>query len=185
MSDPTPVTMDQVETRIAAVLSSISGLPSAQVINEKNPGPRPNDPTLSFLIFHQDGTMWPVRSYVDPPETLTETLRDPTEFGLMLTARGKGAAQRLSKVRLALRSTQRYRAGDLYEIMGLGGCGDVQNTSTSFQGRLMEQASMEVTLHAMLSVSELVDYFTEAPIEIEAQEDEFVFTIPSGGEDDE
>jgi hypothetical protein len=165
--------MQQIETALTAFLQAASGQP---VVNERNPGPAPSKTAyVCFFLFMQTGTMWPVKSYVDPSSTLTETVADPTEFKCNFTARGAGAQSTLNKIRLLLRSDNRYK--DLWQIMGLGGCGDVQNTATRFEGRILEQATMEITLHAVLSVSEVVDYFTSAEVDVEGDA-ELVLTIP-------
>jgi hypothetical protein len=164
--------MTLIENTLVAWLKSVSG---QVVINERNPGPRPDAAYLSMLLFRQEGTSWPTRCRTISGSVMTEKVSDPTYFGMMLTARGKGAQSTLNKIRLGLRSDNRYR--DLYQIIGLGGCGDVQNTATAFAGRILEQASMEVTFYALLSYEEAVDYFEAVEVDVEG-DDELVLTIP-------
>ena len=174
--------LENIEKALVAFITATTGL---TVINERNPGPRPDSaPFISMMVATEEGTDWPYHEYVDPPLTLNETITDPTYITVQLVAWGKGCQSALNKVRLMIRSAG-FTAPvldpithvvigytnplfDLMELVGLGGCGPVNNTTTEFNGRRMEQAAMNVNLYAMLSQDmQPADFFTSGRLEVD------------------
>ena len=173
--------LENIEAAFVAFITAVTGLP---VVNERNPGPRPDTPFVSMLMATEEGTDWPYHEYVDPPLTLNETVTDPTYLTLQLAAYGKGSQAALNQVRLMIRSagftapvydpTTHALTGytnplfDLMALFGLGGCSPVNNTTTEFNARRLEQAAMSISGYALLSQDmQPADFFTSDTVEVD------------------
>jgi hypothetical protein len=262
--------LENIEVALVAFIQAVTG---QNVVNERNPGPRPDSPFISMMMATEEGTDWPYHDFVDPPLTLSETVTDPTYLTLQLAAYGKGCQAALNQVRLMIRSTgftapvmfpgpvvtgeelhtpplniQVITGGtltisqvgqadinltgltvdnnghnisttvatlnvaqggttwsannyslvytsassgailfsgsaaailgfpityanpifDLMALVGLGGCGPVNNTTTEFNGRRLEQAAMSISFYALLSQDmQPADFFTSTTLQVD------------------
>ena len=271
--------LENIEVALVAFIQAVTGLP---VVNERNPGPRPDAPFISMMMATEEGTDWPYHEFVDPPLTLSETVTDPTYLTLQLAAHGKGCQAALNQVRLMIRSTgfmapvlfpgpvvtgtplavmahsvtngtltisQDGQADinltglnltvgsgvidalvtalntaqddttwsaadgslvytsassgailfsgsaaallgfpityanplfDLMALVGLGGCGPVNNTTTEFNARRLEQAAMSIGMYAMLSQDmQPADFFTSTTLQVDINVASPVVPVPT------
>jgi hypothetical protein len=148
-------TITAIETALGTLLHGVTGL---AVVNGRQAGTRPTGQFVEFMIVRVEGTDWPVTDYVDPPVTLTEYISDPTYMTAQITANGVDAFKLLTKFKLVTRSQPRN--WDLFNLVGLGGCDEIQNTTTEFAAVTMPQASVNFNFYAMLTESQVVEYFT-------------------------
>jgi hypothetical protein len=153
-------TIEAIEQALATFLATACG---CAVINERQPGPRPAVPFVSFINVAAQDTDYP---YHDFDGDMNETISDATYFTCQITAHGNGAMGRLKRFERLLRAVNRW--SDLFKLIGLGGCDSVQNTSTldPTGASIIEQASVNFHYYAVLSETVPADWFNQAPFKI-------------------
>lgn len=154
-------TLEAIEEKLVSVIAAITGLP---VVNERKAGKYPNGPFVSFMLAREEGTDWPEREYVDPPEVLSEVLTDPVYCTAQITAYGNGAFSALNKFRLLTRSANRNF--DLFQLVGLGGCDDVQNITTELGANRIPAASVNFHFNVLISETAAIDFFKAARVTV-------------------
>jgi hypothetical protein len=154
--------LEELETTIAGILASLTGLPA---VNSRQPGTRPNCNFLEFIFATAEGTDWPLVEHATVNEEFRETITDAVYFTVQITGHGLAATAALHKLRLLIRSQS--RTFDLFTgDIGVGGCSEVANTSTEFNGNLITQAAMTLSFYALLSESQAVDFFERIGLDL-------------------
>ena len=154
-----------IELQFVKLLHELSGLP---VINERNPGAQYPSSYISFRIVTAEGTQYPMSEYADVEEgslvSYQETVSDNYYFSCLIRCIGKDAFYILTKLKLQLRGATRW--ADLFNSIGYGGIGDVQNVSSEFNGRIQEMAVVDFEFYAPISDTTAVDYFISGDVTV-------------------
>ena len=155
---------------LVAFFRAATGLAAANVLNERNAGPRPSSTFLSFQLATQDGTPHPA---VDlNTTTLAQTVEDQTYLTYAVNVYGAGAIGLINKIRL--RSYGQTFDILLAEHVGHCGFGQIIDSSTDFNGTMLVQASTQWTLCAVLAEDLTADYFATAILDVTASDTETI-----------
>jgi hypothetical protein len=180
MSEPatTATTIDAIEAALKAAIASTTHYTGIAIVNERVPGAKITGDYIGFVLALQEGTQRPVVTHASTDSGLSETIEDLVYMTAQITAHGVRAIAALNKFRLLLQSSARNF--DLFALVGMGECSQIQNTSTEFQGVMIPSASMQLSLNAVLSETLSVDYFNRAAFDIQTDEPDShqLVTIP-------
>lgn len=168
------VTLEQIESEIVKAIAKISGL---LTINERNPGMRPVESYASYRTLAYEPLSFPDWRMAMQEDGFEETLIDVPLIQSSVKFVGKDAFSKLCRLVVLLRSAN--RDADLWAFVGLAGVEDVQNITTEFNSRQIEQAVVHINWYAEVEIKSDIDYFAQVPIEITGVSDEAInMTIP-------
>lgn len=109
---------------------------------------------------------------------LTETISSEILITCVLNVYGGAAMQDALKLSRSLHSSARYE--DLWQSLGLGGIGTVQDLTALETGEMKDRAQMEISFYATMSESFTSDYIDNIDITVQEEINPFSETFNGG-----
>ena len=158
--------ISDIETMLVSLFAVAFNIGLENIVNERNPGPRPQGRFASFVVMNSANHDYPSRQTVDDPDAgFTSVVADAAYVTVRITmfgdgGDGDGSLSALQTFAQDMRSGWRPAEINQYKI-GLGGFTDPKFIPERINGRIIDRSYTDFSFYVVLSTERPVDWFDQ------------------------